>query len=238
MVSSTDGIKIKNKRATRRGCTTAFGCLLVMFIAPFALIRAWEGFCAIPTELPLSEESIQVVSSLGHSEVELLQQLYHELSTALAWHGTVVSIWPYEFRYHCRADSCALTYAHIWARVRHPRICTFSRRLNTAVVETYIWNIDRGELDIQFDQWRASGRRIPIPKPDWHEISSDIAATKEYVLNSIGSDEWNAHSPLSIKLHPRKNGWSVKVSSIFSGELIYRADVDRSVYRNKLQQKQ
>ena len=233
MASSTNGMKNKNKQVTRGGWTTAFGYLLVFFTAPFVLFRAWEGFCRIPTELPLSEDFIQVVSPRGRSEVELLQRLYYGMSGSLMRHGSVESIWPFEFRYHCRPGSCDLTYAHVWVGVGDYPICTFERRLKATIVETYIRNIDRGDPYVEFDHWRVGGSRTPIPKPDWHEISSDIAAIKEYVLNSIGNDAWDTHSLLSVKLHSRRTGWSVNVSSTFSGELIYRADLDRSEYQNE-----
>lgn len=222
-----------NKHTVGRRWKPAFGCLLVLVMVFFAVFWAWDSFCEIPKKLPQPQDLKRLVLSTHRSEAKLLERLNDRISRELAWHGTVDSIKPVEFKYFCRSGYCLLSYAYIWINVNDFPICTYERRISATVVEAYIdFTTHRLEPSIELDIWRSGRLRKTDVKLLLDDITSDIATIKEYVFKSIGDDVWDTHSSLSMLLRHRRNGWLVEVSSIFPRELIYRADLDRSAYRN------
>lgn len=232
-------IKNENKRSPRRKWRLALGCLLVLATVLLALFWAWDSFCEIPKTLPAPKDFKQLVSSSDRSELEVIQRLFDGVSRQMAWRGTTDSISPSVLQYRCTSDSCKLTRAEITIGVSDFEICRYERIIDGVVIEADIGGIDRGNPRIRLDFWR-SGR---LEKTDlemlYSDLTPDLTAIKEYVLNSMGEGVWRIHRALNMKLIEWwDDGWLVQVTPLASSEIVYHAEVSRSEYRSNSEQKQ
>ena len=227
----------KSKGVAHRKLPVAIICLLVLVTAPIALLMALvmvieSNFCAIPTEVSFSQQFLQSLLESDHSEVDLVELIYDEVSRNLRWHGAVDFVGYYDFRYICQSDSCELEAASVQTPVHHYPLCTYDRRVRgTIVVVDIDFSESRIETRLYGSKWMSSAG------PVWDEISSDIASIKQYALNSIGSDIWDIHHSLVLRTGKIPGGWIASIRT-FDGSLIHWVDTDYIAYQRIEEEKQ
>lgn len=228
---------MKTKRAAHRKLPVATICLLVLVTAPITLLMALamvmeSSFCAIPAEVSFSQEFLQSLLESDHSEVDLVELVYDEVSRNLAWHGTVDFVGYYSFRYICQSDSCDLEAANIQTPVHHYPLCTYERRVRgTIVVVDIDFSESRSQARLYGSKWMSSAG------PVWDDISSDIASIKQYALNSIGSDIWQIHPSPILHIGKIPDAWSISIRT-HDRNLIHWEEVDLSEYQIVKEEKQ
>ena len=221
---------MKSKRVARRKAPVAFICLLVLVTTPIALLMALgmileSDICAVPTEASFSQEFLQSLLKSDHSEVDLVELIYDEVSQYLAWHGSVDFVGYYDFEYMCQSDYCDLEAASVYTPVHHYPLCTYERKVRgTIVVVDIDFSEPRIETRLYGSRWMSSAG------PVWDEVSSDIASIKQYALNSIDSEYWQIHPSLMLRIGKVPGGWTITIRT-GSGKRIHWEEVDYSAYQ-------
>jgi len=217
-------MKAKNKQPTRRNWECLIILLLAVLAVPAALFSAWAGlaaFCYIPTDISRSEAFIQSVLPYDYSEAELVQLVYDEISTELAWLGNSELGYVY-FRDICQVNACAVDSSHIeivmerfpmfsicaWMEMKRHVTIDFDIDVSKSQVEAKIYEVQ---------MWSAPAR---------DRISSEIAQVKYHVLDAIDDDLWKTHPTLVLKFS-RSLDWTIYVYTTH-GTLIHEEKIDLS----------
>jgi len=217
-------MKAKNKQPTRRNWECLIILLLAVLAVPAALFSAWAGlaaFCYIPTDISRSEAFIQSVLPYDYSEAELVQLVYDEISTELAWLGNS-ELGYVSFRDICQANACAVDYLHIEIVMeRFPMfsICAWMEMKRHVTIDFDI-DVSKSQVEAKIDEvqmWSAPAR---------DRISSEIAQVKYHVLDAIDDDLRKTHPTLVLKFF-RSLDWGIYVYTTH-GTLIHEEKIDLS----------
>ena len=225
---------MKNKLPAHRKRRMLIVLLLVALAVPVVVYAAWDQFCTIPREASFSQGFLRSVLRSDHSEAEIIQHIYDELSWKLASYGTGMPGWVY-FENTCQEENCVLDYLHMEMIVKVFDLCMFTRRVGFTTVIASI-DVNESKVGIKVVQGTMWPWPIPIETSE-RDILLEISRVKERAIGSLENLVRQTQSSLLVKFSRSTDSWRISVYTQRE-ELIHFLKVGLSDYQVIEEEKQ